>query len=473
MSLYEHRQPAVIVETANFFYKESVMEVTKEITKLENSAVKLTVTIPQKDVAAEYNESVAKYAKNIQIPGFRKGKVPVSVLERKYGEMLKADAASELIEKALGEIFESIDEKPLPYAQPTMEEAPVLDITKDLTFTVTYDVFPAVKIEKLDGITIKEPVVEIGEEELNTELQQIRERNAMVVDKKDDEAAAKDDIATVNYCELADDGSELEGTQRQDFVFTIGSGQNIFKFDDDVVGMKKNETKEITKTYDADFEDKDLAGTTKKIKVTVTALKVRNLPDLDDELAQDVNEKYNTLEDMKTDIKRNMEAIKERRVNEIKSNSLLEQLVEKNQFDLPKSMIRAELDHRWRMMAQQFGTTTEQLDKLVASSGQSKETMLTEWTGDAEKMLKSRIVVESLLKDRNITVTPEEIEKEMENIAEKSGVSVEEVKKHYADPRSKEYLIDDTKEQKLYSQLFAEVKVTKGDKIAFADLFKR
>ena len=449
------------------------MEVTKEITKLENSAVKLTVTIPQKDVAAEYNESVAKYAKNIQIPGFRKGKVPVSVLERKYGEMLKADAASELIEKALGEIFESIDEKPLPYAQPTMEEAPVLDITKDLTFTVTYDVFPTVKIDNFDGITIEEPVVEIGEDELNTELQQIRERNAMVVDKKDDEAAAQDDIVTVNYCELADDGSELEGTQRQDFVFTIGSGQNIFKFDDDVVGMKKNETKEITKTYDADFEDKDLAGTTKKIKVTVTALKVRNLPDLDDELAQDVNEKYNTLEDMKTDIKRNMEAIKERRVNEIKSNSLLEQLVEKNQFDLPKSMIRAELDHRWRMMAQQFGTTTEQLDKLVASSGQSKETMLTEWTGDAEKMLKSRIVVESLLKDRNITVTSEEIEKEMENIAEKSGVSVEEVKKHYADPRSKEYLIDDTKEQKLYSQLFAEVKVTKGDKIAFAELFKR
>ncbi len=449
------------------------MKVTKEITKLENSAVKLTVTIGKKDVAAEYNESVAKYAKSIQIPGFRKGKVPVSVLERKYGEVLKADAAAELIEKALGEIFESIDEKPLPYAQPSMDEAPVLDTTKDLTFSVTYDVFPTVKIESLEGISIKEPVVEIGEEELNTELEQIRERNAMVVDKKDDEAAAKDDIATVNYCELADDGSELEGTQRQDFVFPIGSGQNIFKFDDDIIGMKKNETKEITKTYDADFEDEDLAGTTKKIKVTLTALKVRNLPDLDDELAQDVNEKYNTLEDMKTDIKRNMEAIKERRVNEIKSNELLEQLVEKYNFDLPKSMVQAELDHRWRMMAQQFGTTAEQLDKMVSSSGQSKETMLTEWTGDAEKMLKSRIVVEALLKDRNITVTPEEIEKEMENIAEKSGVSVEEVKKHYADPRSKEYLIDDTKEQKLYSQLFAEVEVTKGDKIAFADLFKR
>ena len=449
------------------------MKVTKEITKLENSAVKLTVTIGKKDVATEYNASVAKYAKNLQIPGFRKGKVPVSVLERKYGDALKADAAAELIEKALGEVFETIDEKPLPYTQPSMEEVPVLDVTKDLTFSVTYDIFPTVKIESLDGITIKEPVVEVGEAELKQELEQIRERNAMVVDKKDDEAAAKDDIATVNYCELADDGTEIEGSQRQDFVFTIGSGQNIFKFDDDIIGMKKNETKEITKTYDKDFEDKDLAGTTKKIKVSLTALKVRNLPDLDDELAQDVNEKYNTLEDMKADILKNMEAIRDRRVTEIKSNELLEKLVEKYNFDLPKSMIQAELEHRWRMMAQQFGTTTEQLDKLVASSGQSKETMLTEWTGDAEKMLKARIVVESLLKDRNITVTPEEIEQEMESIAEKSGVSVEEVKKHYADPRSKEYLIDDTKEQKLYKELFAQVKVAKGDKMVFADLFKR
>ncbi|MBR2361417.1 MAG: trigger factor [Spirochaetaceae bacterium] len=453
--------------------RKPAVKVTNEITKLENSAVKLTVTIAKKDVAASYNESITKYAKNIQIPGFRKGKVPVSVLERKYGEALKAEAASDLVEKALGDVFETIEEKPLPYAQPTMDEVPVLDVTKDLTFSVTYDIFPTVKIESLDGITIKEPVVEVGEAELNKELQQIRERNAMVLDKKDDETAAKDDIATVNYCELGDDGAELEGTQRQDFVFTIGSGQNIFKFDDDIIGMKKDETKEITKTYGDDFEDKELAGTTKKIKVTLTALKVRNLPDLDDELAQDVNEKYKTLEDMKSDIMRNMEAIRDRRINEIKSNALLEQLVEKYNFDLPKSMVQAELDHRWRMMAQQFGTTPEQLDKLVASSGQSKETMLTEWTGDAEKMLKSRIIVESLLKDRNISVTPEEIEQEMESIAEKSGVSVEEVKKHYADPRSKEYLIDDTKEQKLYKELFGQVTVTTGDKMAFADLFKR
>lgn len=449
------------------------MNVTKEITKLENSAVKLTVTIAKKDVAAGYQETITKYAKNIQIPGFRKGHVPVSVLERKYGEALKADAAGDIIEKALGEIFEEIEERPLPYAQPQMDETPVLDTEKDLTFTVTYDVFPVVKVENFDGITVKEPVVEIGDKELDEELEQIRERNAMVLDKKDNEAAVQGDIATINYSELDDNGAVVPGSERQDFVFTIGSGQNLFKIDNDVTGMKKGETKEITKTYEDNFEDKDLAGKTKKLKITLTALKIRNLPDLDDELAQDVNEKYKTLADMKADIKKNMEVTRDKRIAEIKSQSLLEQLVEKNAFDLPKSMVAAELDSRWRMMAQQFRTTPEQLDKLVAASGQTKEAMLTEWTGDAEKMLKSRIIVEALLKERNITVTPEEIDAEYEKIAGDAGISVEEVKKHYADPRAKEYLIDDTKEQKLYKQLFEQIKVVKGDKIPFADLFKK
>ena len=449
------------------------MNVTKEITKLENSAVKLTVTIAKKDVAAGYQETITKYAKNIQIPGFRKGHVPVSVLERKYGEALKADAAGDIIEKALGEIFEEIEERPLPYAQPQMDETPVLDTEKDLTFTVTYDVFPVVKVENFDGITVKEPVVEIGDKELDEELEQIRERNAMVLDKKDNEVAVQGDIATINYSELDDTGAVVPGSERQDFVFTIGSGQNLFKIDNDVINMKKGETKEITKTYEDNFEDKDLAGKTKKLKITLTALKIRNLPDLDDELAQDVNEKYKTLADMKADIKKNMEVTRDKRIAEIKSQSLLEQLVEKNAFDLPKSMVAAELDSRWRMMAQQFRTTPEQLDKLVAASGQTKEAMLTEWTGDAEKMLKSRIIVEALLKERNITVTPEEIDAEYEKIAEDAGISVEEVKKHYADPRAKEYLIDDTKEQKLYKQLFEQIKVVKGDKIPFADLFKK
>ena len=454
------------------------MNTTKKIEKLENSAVKLTVTVPQKEVQSNYNQIVNKYAKTIQIPGFRKGKAPVAVLERKFGEALKADIASDIIEKALEEVFSDIDKndeanRPLPYAQPKMDEAPKLDINSDFSFSLTYDVMPQVDVKHIESVTIKEPQVKIGEAELKEELEAIRERNAVVIDKKDTEAAAKDDIATVDYWEIDDDGKEADKSKREDFTFTIGSGQNIYQFDDDIVGMKKGETKTLTKSWDKEYEDKELAGKTKKIGVTLKTLKLRKLPDLDDELAQDVNEKYKTLADMKADITKNLEAALTNRLREIKANALLEQLVEKNPITLPKSMLDAEIDARWRMTAQRFQTSPEQLEKLVASSGQTKEEMLKQWAGDSEKMLKSRLIVENLLKARNIAVTPEEVEAEYAKIADGAGISLEEVKKHYADASKKEYLIDDMKEQKLYAQLFEQIKITKGDKTTFADLFKK
>ena len=428
------------------------MKLTTEFTNLEKSAVKLTVTIAKKDVQESYNSIVAKYVKSAQIPGFRKGHVPANVLERKYGDAIKADALSEIIDKSLNEIFEKETEnRPLPYQQPVMDQVPEFDVSKDLTYTVTFDVFPKVEVKDFAGIEVKEPQVTVGDKELEDELKAIQERNAVVIDKKADETAEKDNIVTIDYKEENDEN-------RNGYVFTVGSADDIYKISDDVIGMKKDETKEVSK------DDK-------KITLTVKAIKTRQLPALDDDLAQDVSEKFKTLDDLKADIKRNLEVAKTRKIAEIKSQSLLEQLVEKNAFDIPASMLAAELDGRWRMMAQQFQTSPEQLEKMIAASGQTKEAMLEQWTGDSEKMLKSRIIVDSLLRSKNISVTPEEIEAQYAKIAEDGGMTVEEVKNHYSDPRSKEWLIEDTKEQKLYEELYKEVKVSKGDKVSFADLF--
>ena len=221
------------------------MTVTKEIEKLENSAVKLTITINKKDVAAGYDETLTKYSKNLQLPGFRKGKVPVSVLERKYGDALKNDVAGELIEKALEEVFGEFDKeksenRPLAYSQPQLDSLPQLDVKKDLVFSVIYDVMPTVKVEDFSGIKIEEPQVEITDEEMNEELKAIQERNAMVLDKKDSEPAANGDIATIDYSELDEKGEEIAGSKREGFVFTIGSGENIYKIDDEIIGMKKD-----------------------------------------------------------------------------------------------------------------------------------------------------------------------------------------------------------------------------------------
>ena len=453
------------------------MKVTKEISKLENSAVKLTATIAKEDVVSGYNKNISKYAKNVQLPGFRKGHVPVKVLEQKYGDSLKQEVLADLIDESLNQIFaeeESKDIRPLPYTQPRLDgdKLPEFSTDRDLTFSVVYDVFPSVEVKDFSKIEVKEPQVEIGEKELNEELKAIQERNAVVIDKKEGEPVEKDNIVTIDYKELDDSGTAIPGSEREGFVFTVGTGENIYKIDDEIVGMKKDETKEISKTYDAKEENKDLAGKTKKISVTVKAIKLRNLPALDDELAQDVSEKYKTLDDLKKDISKGLESAKNRKIAELKSQSLLEQLVEKNPIVLPKSMIQAEMESRWRMMAQQFQTTPEQLEKMISASGQSKENMLTQWTGDAEKMLKSRLIVDALIREKNIAVTPEEVEAEFAKIADESGSTIEEVKEHYEDARAKEYIIDEIKENKLYDELYKQVKVSKGDKVKFADLFK-
>ena len=449
------------------------MKLTKEFTNLEKSAVKLSVTVDKADVEQAYNSTISKYVKNAQIPGFRKGHVPAYVLEKKYGESLKADTIGEIIDTAVSEIFEKeTDNRPLPYAQPVLEEMPALDVTKDLKFTLTYDVFPKVSVKDFAGVTVKEPQVTVGDAEIDEEIKAMQERNAMVIEKKDN-TVEKDNIVTIDYVEVGEDGKEIADTKRQDYVFTVGSGENLYKIDDEILGMKKDETKEITKKFKKDYEDTDLAGKTVKLNVTIKAVKVRDLPAIDDDFAQDCNEKYKTLADMKADIKRNMEVAKDRRIRELKNNSLLEQLVKKNPFDIPASMLAAELDGRWNMMAQQFQTTPEQLEKMIVASGQTKETMLKEWTGDSEKMLKSRIIVDALIRERNISVTPEEIEAQYAKIAEEGGMTVEEVKDHYKDARAKEYLIDDTKENKLYDEIYKEVKVTKGDKLTFKELFEQ
>ena len=238
------------------------MVAKKEIEKLENSNVKLTVTIGKSDVESVYKKTLELYIKNAQIPGFRKGKVPASVLETKFGDAVKNDAMADLIEESLKEIFDTIEEKPLGYSQPEMEKMDDFDLSKDFSFTITYDVFPSVKVENLTGVTIEQPQVEITDDDIKKELEEIQERNSIVLDKSDDAKAEKGDIGTFTFCELDGNQEEVAGTKRQDFVFTIGDGLNLYKFDDEVIGMKKGETKVFTKEYPKDFNAPELAGKT-------------------------------------------------------------------------------------------------------------------------------------------------------------------------------------------------------------------
>jgi trigger factor len=451
--------------------------ISKEITPLEHSSVKLTITVAKDDVRSEYDEILGKYAKTVQIPGFRKGKTPKDVLVRKFGNALQGEALATVIENSITEIFKdeslSKTERPLPYSTPQVQEEPKFDTEQDLTFSVVYDVLPKVSLGQWKGLEAEIPDVSVTDEDIRRELEVVRDRNAFVLDRDEGAAAEKDNVVTVNYSETGDDGAVLPGSERQDFVFTLGSGYNIYKFDDEIIGMKKGETRDIEKTYPADFSDAELAGKTKKIRVTLTALKEKKLPELDDDLAQDVDEKFQTLEDLKNSIRERLTQSLEKRLRDIKISKLLEKVVENTPVDVPESMVRIELDSRWRNLARNFGVSPEELVKIMEKSGKTMEEVRGDWRPAAVKALHSRLIVETLIEEQGMTASDEEADRELETIAGESETPLEEVKKYYDQENMREYLKEDIKERKLFDLFLAENTIKLGKKANYLDIMEK
>ncbi len=350
------------------------MKVSSKEELLENSKVQVKVTIPKKDVKAEYDSLIGEYCRKVAVKGFRKGKVPAEVLIRKFGDSLMSEATQNLIEKSLKEVFEKVENKPLPYSVPTLAEnsKPELNLGKTFSFEVTYDTFPHIEIGEYKGLEIKEPLVSIGKEDIERELKAIQEQNSIVTDKLNGNVE-KGDTVTIDYVELDESNNEVEGTKREGFTFFVGSGYNIYKIDDDVVGMTKGDEKDLEKVYAEDFEYSELAGRTVKLRVKLTSVKEKKLPDIDDELAQDVSEKYSTLQDLKDDISKRLEEASKTRVRELEVQSLFEKIVETSKIPLPASMIDQELNLRWNNFIRQFRSNETLMLQLLEKEGKTRE----------------------------------------------------------------------------------------------------
>jgi len=453
------------------------MPVSKTITRLEKSNVRLNLTVPKEDALSQYQDLLKEYSKNIQIPGFRKGKVPQNILERKFGEALKGEALGKIIEKAVGEVFgdENIprDEKPLPYSQPLLENEPKLDFENDISFSLVYDVMPSVSVGNWKGLEAEVPDVAVSEEDIARELEEVRDRNGFVLDRDDGAEARLGDVVTINFCMLDDSGSALPDSGRDDFTFTLGSGQNAFDFDNDIVGMKKGETKDITKTYNSEAESPTPHdGETKKIRITLTALKEKKLPDLNDDFAQDVDEKFNTLDDLKNSIRERLEKTLANRIRDYKISKLLEKIIENTPVTLPESMVKAEVEGRLRNLARQYGLDASQMMQMLSQGGDGLEDIEGKWRPSAEKALHSRLIVEKLLEDQHIEVGDDEIEKEIEEIAAEAGMSKEDLMKRYSQDTAREYFKDEVKERKLFDMLLAENTIKTGSKTNYLDFMQ-
>jgi trigger factor len=234
--------------------------------------------------------------------------------------------------------------------------------------------------------------------------------------------------------------------------------------------MKKGETKEIVKTYPAEETDSALAGKTIKLRVSLTALKERHLPDLDDDLAQDVDEKYQTLEDLKNHIRKNLNENLERRLREIKISRLLEKILASTPVDVPESMIRIELESRWRGLARRFNTTVEQLVESMAKNSEAVENIQNGWRPDAVKALQSRLIVETLIEDLKLDAGDEDVTKEIERLASEDEAAAEDMRKYYQQEEARAYLKEEIKERGLFDILLEENTVKPGKKENYLDL---
>ena len=481
----------------------------KKFEKIERSAVKLSITVSGDGTRRAYNDVLGRYVREVQLPGFRKGKVPRQLLVRKFGESIQQQAAADIIDESVNKVLEDVEDAPI--SRPLIADIPALKPEEDFQFTVVYDIFPEITLESYTGIKIDEPRVKITKKDEEAELQAIRERNGVVVDKPDG-IISSGSVVTMDCVELGDDDAPMENTRRKGYVFTLGRDEHPYGIEDEIEGMKAGDEKIIEKSVEAAPEpqqaaaEKEAAGSADentadeekadkpeaagdstaeekadeekapsvqrklKLQVNITAVKEWDLPDLDDELAQDVSDDLETLEDLRGKIRKDLQEYADKRIREMKINAVTEQLLLDAVIDVPESMIRLEMDKHWRSMISRSNLPEEDFFKHLQGTGHNKEAVEEGWRTALTKKVKAELIYNHITAAEEISVDDDAVSAELAQRAENYGTSPEELEESLGGGHFRDYLKDELKRNKLFDFLIDSASVRKGKKIEFESL---
>jgi trigger factor len=443
---------------------------TKEVQLLEDSKVKLTIRVPTEDVRKQYDDILKEYTQKAHLKGFRPGKVPVDILVRKLGPALMDQTKSEVLEKSLSEAFDTVEQKPIPYSTPEIKAEDALELGKEYAFEVIYDTWPTIELGPYSGLEIDQPEWEITDEDIGRELKGIQEQNALFTDRESGELE-KGNIANVDYVEL-ETGAEKPGTKREAFVFEVGTGYNVYKIDDEIVGMKKGETKLITKVYPEDYETSALAGKSVTLRITLNSIKEKKLPEINDELAQDISEKFTTLDDLKADIRAKLEQAVKQNVRSRTITRILDSVVETSKIPLPQSMVDYQLENMWQEYASQMRIDEKKLVQLLEAQGTTMEALRTEWLPSAQKRAKLQLVISEVAKRENIAIEEEDLDAEIAKMAAERKVAPEELKESLSKNNLVDYMKSNLRIDKLYDFLLSKTTLRAGEKRKVLDILQ-
>ncbi len=393
--------------------------------KAEKNVVEFEFSVSAEEFKAGIQKAYKKNVGQINIPGFRKGKAPLQIIERYYGsEIFFEDAVNIVLPDAYDKAIE--EQKIEAVAQPEID---VKSISKEegVVFTAKVAVKPEFELGEYKGVEAKKITHRTTEKEINAEIEKIRERNARLV-TVEDRSAELNDTVTIDFEGFAD-GVAFDGGKGENFDLKLGSGQFIPGFEEQLVGKNSGEEVEVNVTFPKEYHAENLKGKDAMFKVKINAIKTQELPELDDEFAKDVSE-FDTFEEFKADLTKKIKDQKKEQAKKELEDQILETISKNTEIDIPEAMFETAVDNQIREFAMQLRYQGLSIEQYAQYTGVTLDAMKAQIRPDAEKRVKTSLILEKIAKVEGIEVSDKEVEAELEKMAESSKMKLEDVKKY-------------------------------------------
>ncbi len=417
------------------------------VEKLEKSMAKLTIEVSAEDFDKAINKVYLKQRARINVPGFRKGKAPRKLIEQMYGTgVFLEDAINDTINSTYPEAAQGCEISNEISSNPDIELVQA-EAGKPLIYTATVAVKPPVGLGKYKGVEVEKTDVTVSDEEVDAELAAEQEKNASYNEITDRPVADGDKI-NLNF-EGFVDGVAFEGGKGEDYPLTIGSGSFIPGFEEQLVGAEIGKEIEVNVTFPENYQSAELAGKPAVFKCTVLKITEKVLPELNDEFADDVSE-FSTLEEYKADIRKNLEVKKEEKARTEKENKVIDAIIADSEIEIPEPMLKAQQEQIVDEFAQRLQSQGLNIDQYFSYIGGSREKMMEEVKDQADKRIRTRLVLEEIVKAENIVATDEDFEVELGKLAEAYGTDLDTIKKIF-EGREKDRMMEDIAVQKAVS----------------------
>ena len=394
-----------------------------QVEKLEKNMAKLTVEVPAENVEKAIQGAYNKMKKSINIPGFRKGKAPRQLIEKMYGkEVFYNDAIDAMLPSAYSDAVEECGEEIVSHPQIDVVQ---IESGKPFVFTATVAVKPAVELGEYKGIQVEKAPIEVKDEEIEAEITKEREANSRTV-TVDDRAVAQGDIVTLDF-EGFVDGVAFEGGKGENYDLTIGSNTFIPGFEDQLVGTEIGKELDVNVTFPEEYGAKDLAGKAAVFKCKVNGIKVKELPAVDDEFAQEVSE-FDTLDEYKADIKAKLLKEKEDEAARAKEDAVIGKIIEGAKMEIPDAMVEYQTRQMLDEFAQRIQSQGISLDQYFQFTGLTEEKYMEEMKPRALQNIQSRLVLEAVAQAENLVAEEADIEEEIKKMADMYKMEADKIK---------------------------------------------